>query len=60
MVSYSDEPYLEMVIFLYIPSVLVRKFFVMDRGGEERGGRERGDQNMYLVLFTRHQSNENC
>ena len=47
VVSYSDEPCLEMVIFLYIPSVLVWNFFVMDRGG----GR---DQNMYLVLFTRH------
>ena len=42
MVSYSDEPCLEMVIFLYIPSVLVRKFFVMDRGGGERGGARAG------------------
>ena len=53
VVSYSDEPCLEMVIFLYIPScnsVLVWKFFVMD-GGRVGGGR---DQNMYLVLFMRH------
>ena len=35
VVSYSDEPCLEMVIFLYIPSVLVWNFFVMDRGGGE-------------------------
>ena len=36
VVSYSDEPCLEMVIFLYIPSALVWIFFVMDggRGGE--------------------------
>ena len=33
VVSYSDEPCLEMVIFLYIPSVLVWNFFVMDGGG---------------------------
>ena len=33
VVSYSDEPCLEMVIFLYIPPVLVWKFFVMDGGG---------------------------
>ena len=32
MVSYSDEPCIEMVIFLYVPSVLVRKRFVMDGG----------------------------
>ena len=54
VVSYSDEPCLEMVIFLYIPScnsVLVWKFFVMDGGRVGGGGR---DQNMYLVLFTRH------
>ena len=37
VVSYSDEPCLEMVIFLYIPSVLVWKRFVMDGG---RGGGE--------------------
>ena len=40
VVSYSDEPCLEMVIFLYIPScnsVLVWKFFVMD-WGEGWGG----------------------
>ena len=36
VVSYSDEPCLGMVIFLYAPSVLVWKFFVMDWGG---GGR---------------------
>ena len=42
VVSYSDEPCLEMVIFLYIPScnsVLVWKFFVMD-GGRVGGGGE--------------------
>ena len=39
MVSYSDEPCLEMVIFLYVPSVLVWKFFVMDGlGGWGVGG----------------------
>ena len=48
VVSYSDEPCLGMVIFLYAPSVLVWNFFVMDGGG---GG---GDQNIYHVLFTRH------
>ena len=42
LVSYSDEPCLEMVIFLYVSSVLVWKFFVMDLVGEE-GER---DQNM--------------
>ena len=40
VVSYSDEPCLEMVIFLYVPSVLVWTFFVMDGlgggGGEIR------------------------
>ena len=35
VVSYSDEPCLEMVIFLYVSSVLVWKFFVMDLVGEE-------------------------
>ena len=30
VVSYSDEPCIEMVIFLYVPSVLVWKYFVMD------------------------------
>ena len=39
VVSYSDEPCLEMVIFLYVSSVLVWKFLV----GEGGGGR---DQNM--------------
>ena len=33
VVSYNDEPCLEMFIFLYVPSVLVWKFFVMDGGG---------------------------
>ena len=32
VVSYSDEPWLEMAIFLYILSVLVWKFFVTDGG----------------------------
>ena len=36
--GYIDEPCLEMVIFLYIPSVLVWKFFVMD--GVGGGSRE--------------------
>ena len=38
VVSYSDEPCLEMVIFLYISSVLVWNFCVMDGegGGEIR------------------------
>ena len=45
VVSYSDEPCLEMVIFLYIPScnsVLVWKFFVMD------GGRVRGERSEHV------------
>ena len=46
MVSYSDEPCLEMIIFLYVPSVLVWKFFVMDGLGGGEGGGERRDQNM--------------
>ena len=33
VVSYSDEPCLEMVIFLYVSSVLVRKFFGWGVGG---------------------------
>ena len=37
MVSYSDEPLLIMVGFLYVPSVLVWKFLVMDEVGG--GGR---------------------
>ena len=36
VVSYSDEPCIEMVIFLYVPSVLVWKRFVID--GEGGGG----------------------
>ena len=35
VVSYNDEPCLEMVIFLYLPSVLVWKCFIMDVGGGE-------------------------
>ena len=42
VVSYSDEPCLEMVIFLYVSSVLVWKFFGCGGGG---GGLGR-DQNM--------------
>ena len=47
VVSYSDEPCLEMVIFLYVSSVMVWKFLAMDLVGEGGGGggRER-DQNM--------------
>ena len=43
VVSYSDEPCIEMVIFLYVTSVLVWKYFVMDlvlgRGGGQGGER---------------------
>ena len=38
VVSYSDELCLEMVIFLFVTSVLIRKFFVMDGGGGGGGG----------------------
>ena len=54
MVSYSDEPCLEMVIFLYIPScnsVLVGKFFVMD-GGRVGGGGERSEHVTRVVYET--------
>ena len=40
VVSYSDEPCLEPVIFLYVSSVLVWKFFVMDLVGGGGGERE--------------------
>ena len=33
VVSYNDEPRLEMVICFYVPSVLVWTFIVMDGGG---------------------------
>ena len=33
VVSYSDEPCIKMVIFLYVPSVLVWKFFCYGWGG---------------------------
>ena len=33
VVSYSDEPFLGMFIFLYVPSALVWNFFLID-GGE--------------------------
>ena len=46
-------------IFVHTFSVGL-KIFCYGWGGGGVGGRERGDQNMYLVLFTRHQSNENC
>ena len=46
VVSYNDDPCLEMVIFLYVPSVLVWNFLLWMGVG--------GDQNMYHVLFTRH------
>ena len=54
VVSYSDEPCLEMVIFLYIPScnsVLVWKFFVMD-GGRVGGGGERSEHVPRVVYET--------
>ena len=38
VVSYSDEPCIEMVIFLYVPSVLVWKRFVIE--GERGWGRD--------------------
>ena len=46
VVSYKDEPCLEMFIFLNVTSVLVWKFWGMERGGG-------GDQDMCHVLFTR-------
>ena len=53
MVSYSDEPCLEMVIFLYVPSVLVWKFFVMDGlGGWGGGGAERSEHVTHVVYET--------
>ena len=45
VVRYSDEPCLEMVIFLYVSSVSVWKFFVMDLVGEGGGGER--DLSMY-------------
>ena len=51
VISYSDEWTLSQDgHILYIPSVLVWTYFVMD-GGVGGGG---GDQNIYHVLFTGH------
>ena len=53
VVSYSDEPCLEMVIFLYIPScnsVLVWKFFCYGYGGG--GGGERSEHVPCVVYET--------
>ena len=55
MVSYSDEPCLEMVIFLYVPSVLVWKCFVMDGlggGGGGGGEAERPEHVTHVVYET--------
>ena len=55
VVSYSDEPCIEMVIFLYVPSVLVWKYFVMDlvRGwGGGAGGREIRDIKAMETVIT--------
>ena len=46
VVSYSDEPCIEMVIFLYVPSVLVWKYFVM------AGGREIRDMKVMETVIT--------
>ena len=55
MVSYSDEPCVKMVIFLYVPSVLVCKYFVMDLvrgwGGGGQGG-ERSEHVTHVVYET--------
>ena len=56
VVSYSDEPCIEMVIFLYVPSVLVWKYFVMDLvrdwGGGGAGGRETRDMKAMETVIT--------
>ena len=56
VVSYSDEPCIEMVIFLYVPSVLVWKYFVMDLvrgwGGGGAGGREIRDMKVMETVIT--------
>ena len=49
VVSYRNEPCLEMFIFSYVTSVLVCKFLGMERGWG-------GDQNICHVLFTRDMS----
>ena len=50
VVSYSDEPCLGMVIFLYAPSVLVWNFFVMDGGGGGGGRSEHIPRVVYETL----------
>ena len=54
VVSYGDEPCLEMVIFLYVPSVLVWKYFVMDlvRGWGGGQGGERSEHVTHVVYET--------
>ena len=54
VVSYSDEPCIKMVIFLYVPSVLVWKYFVMDllRGWGGAGGREIRDIKAMETVIT--------
>ena len=56
VVSYSDEPCIEMVIFLYVPSVLVWKYFVMylvrGWGGGGAGGREIRDMKVMETVIT--------
>ena len=55
VVSYSDEPCIKMVIFLYVTSVLVWKYFVIDlvlgRGGGQ-GGREIRDIKAMETVIT--------
>ena len=51
VVSYSDEPCLEMVILIFVRIFSVGlKIFVMDLVGEGGGGRER-DQNIIIIII---------
>ena len=51
VVSYSDEPCLEMVILIFVRIFSVGlKNFVMDLVGEGGGGRER-DQNIIIIII---------
>ena len=54
VVSYSDEPCIKMVIFLYVPSELVWKYFVMDlvRGWGGGQGGERSEHVTHVVYET--------